>query len=105
MDSIEKDVIDWHRNITCIPTWDELLEIVYLIRMTTVNMFSIDIRVRLKDLGFLKTLDWYDRCEKAGVHPSTYFGIALREHDNKGPIDTWLTPDVIKMLESRKQHV
>lgn len=101
-ENVKKDVIKWYRDILCFPTWEELLEVEYVRQLGKLNMFTDDIVAFCMKNGLLNAVAWYRRLSAAQVLPTTVFGVAVRYYtDEKGPIDSWLTDEVMNEFKSR----
>lgn len=94
---IEQEVVQWHCDIHCFPTWEEMLEVEYVRKNSSVNMFIDDVIEQFERYGFKKAIDWYERLSEADVIPTTVFGFAVEFYSrDHGHIDNWPEPEALK---------
>ena len=96
-EGVKQLVKQWHIDITCIPTWEEVLEIEYLRRFGEINMFTDDVVQTCRNLGLVNGQAWFSRLKLMKVQPTNVFNIAVKFYEQqRGSLDEWLTREVIE---------
>ena len=83
-----------------IPLWDELLEIEYVRKFHCVNMFVYsDVVDVCRQLNLRNALEWLNRLKENNVLLTNVFDTAVKHYVKNGPIDSWLTDDIVSKLK------
>jgi hypothetical protein len=92
--TIESDFKEWDREMTCIPTWNEMLEIEYFRQKGDANMFSNWQRLAY-DLGLYCAVTWLQRCKENRISPAFAYDMGLDMwQPKKGLRSTWITEEI-----------
>lgn len=85
-----KQVVEFDRQVRCIPEWEEIREVEFVRQSGKINMITDNLERYCFDHGLLNAVSWIDRCRKNRMFWGSMYERVLSQYEvDHGPRDTW----------------
>lgn len=101
-----KQIIDFDKNVRCIPEFEEIRQVEYVRQSGKINMICDDLVGELDRLGLVDGIEWVLRCRKLGSSWASIYEQTLEYFEKKhGPRETWIDDEYRERVLETEQMI